>query len=141
MNDTVNRNSIRLRDSPQRLAFSNLMVNSRFINCGHNRSHRQRLCCFASGQQYTQRAQKNNFSETTIFHEQTKIKTQFCNGKIRSQINLIKRGTGIEPAQSAWEAEILPLNYPRRIYCHPACPSTSCSQAREERFLRRRTSK
>jgi hypothetical protein len=33
---------------------------------------------------------------------------------------LLERVKGIEPSQSAWEADVLPLNYTRMYYRHAA---------------------
>ena len=33
---------------------------------------------------------------------------------------MLERVTGIEPAFSAWEADVLPLNYTRKFFSEPA---------------------
>jgi hypothetical protein len=37
----------------------------------------------------------------------------FTNLQLRQQFSCVERVTGIEPALSAWEADVLPLNYTR----------------------------
>ena len=39
-----------------------------------------------------------------------------------SSLYILERVAGIEPAQSAWKAEILPLNYTRNSYCFIIIP-------------------
>ncbi len=43
------------------------------------------------------------------------------------QLRCLERATGIEPAFSAWEADVLPLNYARNV----EIPPTSLNQASE----------
>ena len=51
-------------------------------------------------------------------------------------INL-ERVTGIEPASSAWKAEVLPMNYTRKMVGMTGFePATSCSQSRRATKLR-----
>ncbi len=39
----------------------------------------------------------------------------------RARFNqMLERVTGIEPAFSAWEADVLPLNYTRKLFSEPA---------------------
>ena len=53
-----------------------------------------------------------------------------------AEINL-ERVTGIEPASSAWKAEVLPMNYTRKMVGMTGFePATSCSQSRRATKLR-----
>ena len=52
-------------------------------------------------------------------------------------VHLMERATGIEPASSAWKAEVLPLNYARDMVGTTGFePATSCSQSRRATKLR-----
>ena len=49
----------------------------------------------------------------------------------------LERVTGIEPASSAWKAEVLPMNYTRKMVGMTGFePATSCSQSRRATKLR-----
>ena len=46
----------------------------------------------------------------------------------RASVVLVERVAGIEPASSAWKAEVLPLNYTRAapLNCRALCPAGPC---------------
>ena len=48
----------------------------------------------------------------------TELQAQTTNPKSRLGNNKVERVMGIEPTQSAWKAEILPLNYTRTKLCY-----------------------
>src|SRR4051794_40594430 len=53
----------------------------------------------------------------------------------------LERVTGIEPALSAWEADVLPLNYTRRrpgLYRKPRIPGVVCALAESPMILQPR---
>jgi hypothetical protein len=54
----------------------------------------------------------------------------------------LERVAGIEPASSAWKAEVLPLNYtrepfPQAVQCHPSKTPPTLSQPEDRKSLQR----
>jgi hypothetical protein len=49
---------------------------------------------------------------------------------------VVERVTGIEPALSAWEADVLPLNYTRASPAHSALPGLGTPRHRTGRAKR-----
>ena len=69
--------------------------------------------------------------KTCLSHTKKRPRTVFL-----AAINL-ERVTGIEPASSAWKAEVLPMNYTRKMVGMTGFePATSCSQSRRATKLR-----
>ena len=65
-----------------------------------------------NGYFYTQhKTQPNSFTQQKNYLFLVSI---YCSQKLISEFSInLERTTGIEPASSAWEADILPMNYVR----------------------------
>ena len=81
--------------------------------------------------------QEVRLNDTRVRFPITCLQYNQLRNDIRGLKDKMERATGIEPASSAWKAEVLPMNYARTMVGTTGFePATSCSQSKRATKLR-----